>query len=491
MAVALSLLVILPALAENTDGHSYQGRTLKDELIVGVFEDVADTQGTDEAEDGVPSPLSLESGSLTRAYMLDTVAGTATTNAADAQDTFFNGKLYVSNQDDAFSTVLVTHLAADGIGTANPACVSVRVRNENTGEQITLNLVPTSTEPTGVDGNPADRHVAQVYFQNYFKVVDRDGEKQVDKHNGPYVCDGTVVYATTGRGSSVPVDDENMPEEIPEDDTSTTDEDESKTFFDTIAQNEELARINASDGDRLTIRAGTHIQALYVDGEAPEFSEITPADGERFKSAALSIGFEIRDDGAGLRHDGENVVSNDGDAVLHDAATTTNTSATGTDDARIGDGDGITDREPISERGGGSQDIDVTFYMPDQAMKLKAYEDAKAKAANARMASTAAQKVAMDAAAAARAAATSATTAGAVTELADFTPGESASTALGAASTALDAAATTLDEVADPENTADATTVSVAVTAAIAAIAAIDAALTAAKGATDDDIDDS
>ena len=210
-----------------------------------------------------------------------------------------------------------------------------------------------------------------------------------------------------------------------------------------------MARINASDGDRLTIRAGTHIQALYVDGEAPEFSEITPADGERFKSAALSIGFEIRDDGAGLRHDGENVVSNDGDAVLHDAATTTNTSATDTDDARIGDGDGITDREPISNRGGGSQDIDVTFYTPDQAMKLKAYEDAKAKAADARKASTAAQKVAMDAATAARAAATSATTAGAVTDLADFTLGANASTALGTASTALDAAASTLDEVAE------------------------------------------
>ena len=96
-----------------------------------------------------------------------------------------------------------------------------------------------------------------------------------------------------------------------------------ETFFDTIAENEEsLARINASDGDRLTIRAGTHIQEIYVDGEDPTFSEITPADGERFKSAALSIGFEVRDDGSGLRHDGENVVSIDGDAVLHDAATT-------------------------------------------------------------------------------------------------------------------------------------------------------------------------
>ena len=196
MAVALSLLVILPALAENTDGHSYQGRTLNDELIVGVFKNVAETQ---DCGDVTPVALSLESGSLTRAYMLDTTdADTATTNAADARDTFFNGKLYVSNQDDAFSTVLVTHLAADGIGTANPACVSVRVRNENTGEQITLNLVPTATEPTDVDGNDDDVRADQVYFQNYFKVVDRDGEKQVDKHNGPYVCDGAVVYPASG-----------------------------------------------------------------------------------------------------------------------------------------------------------------------------------------------------------------------------------------------------------------------------------------------------
>ena len=83
---------------------------------------------------------------------------------------------------------------------------------------------------------------------------------------------------------------------------------------------EELARINASDGDKLTVRAGTHIQEIYVDGEAPAFSEVSPADGARFKDAALRLGFEVRDDGAGLRHDGENVISNDLDAVLHDAA---------------------------------------------------------------------------------------------------------------------------------------------------------------------------
>ena len=47
MAVALSLLVILPALAENTDGQVYQGRTLSDELIVAVFDDPADSRQGD------------------------------------------------------------------------------------------------------------------------------------------------------------------------------------------------------------------------------------------------------------------------------------------------------------------------------------------------------------------------------------------------------------------------------------------------------------
>ena len=54
MAVVLSLLVILPALAENTDGQVYQGRTLDDELIVAVFADAADAQDKARAD---PAPL--------------------------------------------------------------------------------------------------------------------------------------------------------------------------------------------------------------------------------------------------------------------------------------------------------------------------------------------------------------------------------------------------------------------------------------------------
>ena len=38
MAVVLSLLVILPALAENTNGEVTQGRGTTGELIVGVYD---------------------------------------------------------------------------------------------------------------------------------------------------------------------------------------------------------------------------------------------------------------------------------------------------------------------------------------------------------------------------------------------------------------------------------------------------------------------
>ena len=279
MAVVLSLLVILPALAENTDGQVYQGRTLSDELIVGVFGSVADSQG------GTAGALRVDAtqSSRTRAYMVGD-------DAANPEDTFFNGRLYVSNQAKAFNTVLVTHL----VNITDPLdCVAVEIRNENTGSKIALQLVPTSTVPGLTPPRPDT-----VYYQNYFTVVDRDGTKQVENHNGPRVCTGDAVDDFF---DPIPTDDT----DVPEVDESGTEEDES------ITKNSDtrLARINASDGDKLTIRAGTHIQEIYVDGEAPTFSEVTPGDGDRFKSAELRIGFEVRDGGAGLRHDGENVVS--------------------------------------------------------------------------------------------------------------------------------------------------------------------------------------
>ena len=71
------------------------------------------------------------------------------TDAANPRDTFFNGRLYVSNQAKAFNTVLVTHL-----GPEPAACLDVEVRNNNTGSKITLSLVPSLGTP-GTGGQHA------------------------------------------------------------------------------------------------------------------------------------------------------------------------------------------------------------------------------------------------------------------------------------------------------------------------------------------------
>ena len=110
------------------------------------------------------------------------------------EDTFFNGKLYVSNQAKAFNTVLVTHLVEDYQPEYSAyKCTSVEIRNENTGSKITLQLVPT------IDGE--HRHSSatptRVYYQNYFTVVDRDGTTQVENHNGPPVCTHLAIPWTT------------------------------------------------------------------------------------------------------------------------------------------------------------------------------------------------------------------------------------------------------------------------------------------------------
>ena len=77
------------------------------------------------------------------------------------KDTFFDGKLYVSNRHDPFedgnsveggyNTVLVTLLGDPG-----DECLNVRVRNTRSKASITLALVPATTDGNverTVDGN--------------------------------------------------------------------------------------------------------------------------------------------------------------------------------------------------------------------------------------------------------------------------------------------------------------------------------------------------
>ena len=288
MAVALSLLIILPALAENTNGEVTQGRGTTGELIVGVY----DSNEIDGVRD--PADLFEADGTTERTGVtLRTIPGAETTTSPVgaafltevAEDTFSNGKLYVSNRHDAmenessveggYNTVLVTQLGAQ-----DAECLTVRVRNTRSKATINLALVPSSEDVT-VDG------VLSTYFQNYFRVADADFESTSPTAADDVVNSGGRFVCRTG----------NMLGQATLDNDATADVNES----DDGAPADILAR----DGDVLTITAGTWVQELHVDGAGPEFSSITPAHKTIQDSSRLRIAFTVRDDGSGIRHDGE------------------------------------------------------------------------------------------------------------------------------------------------------------------------------------------
>ena len=182
MAVALSLLIILPALAENTNGEVTQGRGTVNELIVGVYDPVAvgaragrDIPGTPGGgTDGTDPPTE--------------VVAAAFSETLRPEDTFANGKLYVSNRHDPFengssveggyNTVLVTQLRTQGteVNATLPDCVTVKVKNTRSGgATITLTLVP-SDQGRNADGTLASGRSETSenrYYQNYFRVAGR------------------------------------------------------------------------------------------------------------------------------------------------------------------------------------------------------------------------------------------------------------------------------------------------------------------------------
>ena len=231
---------------------------------------------TTDAQDRVPSQGVASSGSIT--------AGDAAYigNGADPRNTFSNNHLYVSNQRAAYDTVLIT---ATVTGVADGGCAEVTALNRRSRESLTFLLAPTGEGL--VDG-------ARTY-QAVLTVPDRTMESS----SGP-LCDD---FAS---GSDAP------------------------------------AALRAHDGDTLAITAqgvGSAIE-LVVDGEGPEFRVYSPLPDSYFRSVVVNFSFDVRDDGAGLRHDGEFETSADGDPRV------VNT-----------DGDQLTSQEPRSTPDGGAADI--------------------------------------------------------------------------------------------------------------------------------------
>ena len=81
---------------------------------------------------------------------------------------------------------------------------------------------------------------------------------------------------------------------------------------------------------------GAGEMTVDVDGEGPDVTGITPEDLSYLRPASLQYSFVVRDEDAGLRHDGESVITQDGDYTEVNP-----------------DGDHATTREPLSTPSGG------------------------------------------------------------------------------------------------------------------------------------------
>ena len=319
MAVALSLLIVLPGLAQS---QSYD-----------------DTRG------------SLSGGANLTVSVLETV-GTAN-NARDAVEnevlagSYFNGDLYVSNDDEAHNMVRitatgsnsttpfagrdgelrdvadaafdrqannnVTFLAAHDESDDNIDCVVATVRNNRSGKTIKVSL---NTTDQNRDANSLGLNESVV-----FEVI---GNGIEEENNGTRVCG----------------------EEKGEQVTPTV-LDASGSDIDGTAEDAVHGQIPARHGDTLTITVSglTGSVTLKVDADGPDFSEISPEHGAYISSQTVKFRFVVADTDSGLAHDGElDYTRGDRDAR-----------AFNTDD------DNYTTGEPRSMSDGKSHDIRVVF----------------------------------------------------------------------------------------------------------------------------------
>ena len=275
MAVALSLLIVLPGLAQSqgyddTRGQLSGGSSLTVAVLSGD-PDIATTEEVDESLSG----------------------------------SYFNGNLYVSNNDEALNMVRITATGGtrsefngpDGIeedanrgpddaagdptddGRAESAdnvhCAVATVKNNRSNKRISVRLGGggTASDPT------ASADAAEMVE---FAVVANGLEEM---SNGTRACgednpDDSVEIQTLNAGDSTY--------------TQGTDP-------------EMQARMPARHGDTLTITVAgvSGSVTIVVDAEGPEFTEISPEHGAKISSQTVKFRFVVSDSDSGLAHDGE------------------------------------------------------------------------------------------------------------------------------------------------------------------------------------------
>ena len=335
MAVALSLLIVLPTLAQvsgdRTDGRQSAGDWI-DVRVADNLDDLDNSPG-----DATPAPTNIGSGG----HAWATTAGT-TNGAFDARDTYFNGDLYISNQESGFNTILITARVAgqanlattgptgnlDDSGTADdPATPAVEndesmgacaatsgdpltggvaiatIKNARNNDTATAYLFNTGeSETVGTDTVTIYQGIAVVW----------DQEDAIESHDGP--CNVSTQDTTTpGQKDPVQYDAAN-------DTFGETTNVDANGVSEIVAPVDgwdpnSAAVIPARDGDTITVTVkgvGGSV-TLIVDGDPPEIEDASPAHGGRQNKGTVNLGFTVSDDGSGIRYDGEAGGSTDSD----------------------------------------------------------------------------------------------------------------------------------------------------------------------------------
>ena len=386
LAGALSLLVVLPAIAQSTQGVETDGRqSVGGALEVQVYENILDIRnrgiaaaptrygitgtGT-EADPYRPTAMTVANAALIsrgdEALGLGDVDNTSgSSRTPDPQNTYFNGRLYVSNDDLAYNTILITAQVADG----NSSLVTVTNRDEDLTANPPVTLIDHGWSAR-VAGAGADCAIADVKNTRSGKkakvallAVGDTGDSAVGSGNTVYQGVLTVWDRSTDRVEEADSECSNEPVEDP-----AIEPDPEMDPWTAGTGNQPAAVMAARDGDtiEITVPGVRGRLTLTVDGDKPTLSGLTPEDGGTTNDDRVTLGFTVSDDGSGLRFDAEDGLSGDGDS----------SPANGDNDQRY--------NEPLAARAddgsagnGRSEDIQV-YYAGDADGITDAVDDSNA-----------------------------------------------------------------------------------------------------------------
>ncbi|MXX98304.1 MAG: hypothetical protein F4Y58_00125 [Gammaproteobacteria bacterium] len=328
MAVALSLLIVLPTLAQ-VSGDRTDGR-----LSVGNWIDV---RVADNLADVLPDGSTETTIGTTQRAVGDA--------AFDAQDTYFDGNLYVSNQAGkvgtaahatvanqlafteagAYNTILITTvLSATPVGTAPLA--NLKDFDDDFTDEITGNCA----DPRGADQTdaleasdlPALAVATIKNSRNNTSVkayLVNAGAATGTADSGKNIFQGIVTVWDQEDGFDArngACGDHGNPQRYTD---TTPDNDADNPRLDDGWTDASGAVIPARDGDTLTITVAGVAGSVdvIVDGQGPDIDDVTPEAGGTQKSSTVNLGFTVSDDGSGIRYDNESGVSNDPDLTPH------------------------------------------------------------------------------------------------------------------------------------------------------------------------------